>query len=384
MLKTGTLTNEQRIRLYSRFFIRIALFSVFMLLAVYAGPLLLYLFMPFILAFIVASLLNPAVCRLNAKLGIPRRLLSLVLVFAVFFGFSILMAWFVRSLGRESASFAQNIRSVTDYINISRGLLAQKLKLFIDILPGDTEAILADFLETVIVWLHAASKGLADNVFSNTIKITTKVGSGIVSTIIFIMSAYFITADYPELEAFVERFKSTRLYSYLKVVKQAAQLALGGYIKAQLLLALFAFVVMFVGFFLYGQPYAFLLAFILAIVDFLPFIGTSAVLVPWSIVSFIGGDPGKGTFLLVLSAVFFICRRLAEPKVMSEQTGMSPLLTLISIYLGMKISGLWGMLIGPVIAMVVIGVVKAGTLESSVKDAKAVFADVGNFLKRED
>ena len=78
-----------------------------------------------------------------------------------------------------------------------------------------------------------------------------------------------------------------------------------------------------------------LIAFLLAVLDFIPIIGSGTVLVPWAVICFALGDWKKGTALLIIWGVVCIFRRLAEPKALGSQTGLHPVLSLLSIYVGM-------------------------------------------------
>ena len=48
--------------------------------------------------------------------------------------------------------------------------------------------------------------------------------------------------------------------------------------------------------------------------------------------------------------VIALFRRVMEPKFVGDQTGLSPILSLVSIYVGMKLAGVLGMILGPTVA----------------------------------
>jgi len=367
------ITNNERGQLRLRLLIKIVLFIAFILVLIYIVPPLFSLLSPFILAFIVASILNPPVSKLQKKLGASRRLLSFIAVILVLFGLVALIVLFINPIIKETVLLAKNIQVVSDYIRSSLESLTQNLKWILDMLPGNTEIMLSNITDSMIRWLQSASKEFANYVLLNTVTISARVGGGILTTVVFIMATYFITADYPRLSTMAERFKDTHIHSHFHVVKNVFKSAIGGYFKAQLILALLAFIVMFVALALYGQQYVFLTALILAIVDFLPLIGTSAILIPWGILCFVNGDVEKAIFLLVLAAAFFVLRKMVEPKIISHHMSLHPLLALISVYLGMKLAGVWGAILGPIIAMIIIGVIKSGIFDSTIKGCQEHF-----------
>ena len=103
------------------------------------------------------------------------------------------------------------------------------------------------------------------------------------------------------------------------------------------------------------RPYTVLPAFINALVDILPVLGISTVLVPWGIFELIRGNVALGTGLLVLCAIMLLIRQLIEPRIIGKSLGLHPLTTLFAAYVGLQLFGLFGMLLGPAVAMVIKG-----------------------------
>ena len=94
-------------------------------------------------------------------------------------------------------------------------------------------------------------------------------------------------------------------------------------------------------------------ALIISFVDVLPVLGVGSVLVPWAVILLIGGHKGVGIGLLVMFAIIYLVRQYAEPKIVSTQMDVHPLITLIAMYAGLKLAGLLGLIFAPLIAFVV-------------------------------
>jgi predicted PurR-regulated permease PerM len=94
-------------------------------------------------------------------------------------------------------------------------------------------------------------------------------------------------------------------------------------------------------------PYAFILALLTALVDFLPLLGTGIILIPWAIVSLLLGEVRLGVGLLVLYAVSSVIRQILEPKLIGDGLGLHPLLSLAAMYSGLRLFGVWGMILAP-------------------------------------
>ena len=85
--------------------------------------------------------------------------------------------------------------------------------------------------------------------------------------------------------------------------------------------------------------------------------------------------------LMVVWGLVALFRRVAEPKVLGDQTGLSPILSLVSVYVGMQVGGVAGMILGPVLCLVVINVCRSGVLDNTLRDVKLAAADLSAILK---
>ena len=122
--------------------------------------------------------------------------------------------------------------------------------------------------------------------------------------------------------------------------------------RAYLLILGLTFFELFIGFSMLGVSYSFLSALGVALVDILPMFGAGAVLVPWAAVMLITGDQFMGVGLLVLWAIVSVVRQFAEPRIIGRSFGVSPILTLLAMYAGLRLFGIGGMITAPAALMV--------------------------------
>ena len=383
--------QESRDRLYIRLFLRLALLVVLLLFMVYALPPLLSLLAPFLAAFLVAVILNPPVTWLHDRLKLPRTLVALVLVVLLFAGVAALISWGVYIAVNEAVSLAKNYSGILDSV---RGVMAyfyEQIAWILDIFPKFGEGF-AEFniMDSVYTWIQTVSEDFLASPYSSMADITAAVSNAIVGVIIFLIAAFFLTVEYRAIGNLMERYFGDRVYGYMRLLKNSTQSALWRYLKAQLLLALLAFVVMFTALLIYGQiyeqKYVLLIALSLAFIDFLPIVGAVAVLIPWALVEFFGlaGEPNyiKAVFLLILAVGFFVLRKVVEPKILGSQTGLHPLVALASIYVGLQLGGVLGAILGPVIVMVIISIYNTQIFDNTIKDVKCAMRDVTDLLHR--
>ena len=96
---------------------------------------------------------------------------------------------------------------------------------------------------------------------------------------------------------------------------------------------------------------------------------------------FLLGNTRMGILLLVLTLGLQILRRVLEPKLMSDSMRITPLQSLIGMFVGMRYGGILGLIGGPVLMSVLVGAFKGGLFASTVRDCHVVSAWLRNRLK---
>ena len=124
-----------------------------------------------------------------------------------------------------------------------------------------------------------------------------------------------------------------------------------GLIRAQLTLTAITFCELFIGFSILRVNYAFLFALLTAVFDALPILGVGGILLPWALYSLLSGNYLYAVGLLVIYGVIFIVRQFLEPRIIGTQIGLPPIVTLMSIYVGLRIFGVFGALLFPIIVI---------------------------------
>ncbi len=129
---------------------------------------------------------------------------------------------------------------------------------------------------------------------------------------------------------------------------QVLQLTCRAYLWTQGVIILLTMTVCTAGLFLMGNPYAILAGIGLGILDALPIFGTGTVLIPWALFQFLRRRWLKGILILGLYLVCYLLREILEAKMLGDRVGLSPLETLVSIYVGLQLFGILGVVLGPV------------------------------------
>lgn len=326
-----------------------------------------YLFaalLPFFVGFAAASLLYRPSQRLSAALKLPYKAVAValtVLSVSVFLGLIGFLLWKTVSeigffageaLGGENGllenlvGIVRKIGETIVSVPLVSGKNAAALK----------ESITQAFVDAVKnVFVSAASRFPA---FAA--KLVSAVPQIFLFFIVTVLSAVYFCVDYEKIRDFVfahcSRARRTLLTKALNVFKHTAfQFA-----KSYFLLFLLTFAGLFFGFVLLGEQYAFLIALITATVDSLPIVGMGIVLFPSAIYHFMIGDIGYGVGVCVLYLVLTVLRQILEPRILGAGMGMHPLVMLASMYVGLELFGIGGMLLAPFFAVAVKNIARIG------------------------
>ena len=123
------------------------------------------------------------------------------------------------------------------------------------------------------------------------------------------------------------------------------------WLKAQLKLSSVTFAIVLGGFFLLGVKQKLLMALVTALVDAVPLLGTGTILLPWALVSLLGGVPVRAVGLLGIYVTALITRSALEPRLLGRQLGLDPLAALAALYIGYRLWGFGGMILAPILTV---------------------------------
>ena len=379
--------NEQKLswpergKLWARLGIRLTLLvlAVWLIQAVWLP--LLALFAPFVAALITAAILHPLVRWLQRRLGVPRKLSTLLILLLLFGLLGAGIGYLGYAGGLELVALMQDWNGL---LNNLQGTLDQIEAIFAQLwtmIPPQLTASVESVTQGLLNWLNESVPNLLNVAVEYTSEKARGVPNVVVALIIYIMACYMLTVDYPYLRSQAAQHTHQRLLHFLKQVRDTAVAAFGGYLRAEFLLSVVVFFILLAGFFLIGQSYGLLLALGLAVMDFIPIIGAGTVMVPWAVIDLFMGNYFHAIQLMLIWGVIALFRRVGEPKFVGDQTGLSPILSLISIYIGWRVAGVLGMIFGPTIALIALNLIKLGIFEGVRLDLAAAVEDIMAILR---
>lgn len=379
--RNGQYTRLEAANLYLRMFLRIFFAIGLYLLMRFVFLPNLGVLMPFILAGLIAMLLNPMMRYLQDKLHIHRKISSLILIVVVLGTFFVGMFFLIRLLVTEISGLSRYLQMKwPDILN-----MVDNLDTELDWLWPYLPQFVVNWIQNLGDSLKGQMQGISQEAIAATVNIGQSVigstGKIIIAFVTFFLALYFTLVDYHKISVKGKKRIGYRAVKAISSFSKTAFSAIAMNIRAQIYLAAICFVYMVIAFLIVGRPYAFLSAFIVSFLDVLPIIGAVAILIPWGILSMILGDISGGIFLVVIGIGFFLIRRILEPKLVGHETGLHPLVTLISLYLGLNFFGVIGALLTPTAVVILLEMHKTGVFNNIFLDIKDIFHHI-NFLMR--
>lgn len=340
-----------------------------------------WLFLPFIVAYILSMAVNPIVTKLEEKVKLPRQL-SAILVILILVG---IIGGIIFAIGWKVVEEIQGLYNQLPYIvGKIQELWVVISETFLSMFSKLPEGVQSAGMEVSDDLIDSAGKFLQNSYvpmfygIGNVAKTLPKI---FVWIIVFVLSLYFMITDPDTLRKIIGGILPKRFLVKMRRIKRELKKYLGGYIKAQLIIMSVAAVILMIGLSIMKVEYAVLIAIGIALLDALPFFGSGAVLWPWAAISFIGGDFARGIGLIIIYIALVCTRQLIEPKIVSENIGVYPVFTLMAMYFGFKLLSVGGMILGPVILILFVSLYKAGALDGIIAFIKGFFKRIGEFIK---
>ena len=310
--------------------------------------------MPFILAFILVTILQPVIKPVkkifktkNDKIGI----LVLVLIYVLIaLGIGALIFQLV-------VKISQGLSHLPEWIDLY--LMPTVSTLFNDVegifgsINPDILSFLTDAESTLMSIVSSLGGTISEASINFLSSFVPKVPTFFISTVIFIISSFFIAIDYSQINAFILAQCSPKVKSLIYEIKDYITNTLLQIVFAYFKIMSITFVELSIGLCILGVNNFILFALLIAMFDILPVFGTGGVMIPWVLYSFINKDFRLGIGLLILYLVITVIRNIIEPKIVGKQVGIHPLLMLISIFAGVKIFGVLGLVICPVSIIII-------------------------------
>ncbi len=342
-----------------RFLINITYFSLILIIVFVALKYLFPIISPFIFAFIISSLLQKPISFVSEKTKISRKMSAIIIIVSIILIISIVLFLIGNTVANNIESFisfiAKKIENLPAILeNVKQGILNLSSRLP-NIIKTKIEEYTNNFLEIFFSSENGSTNSPMDSVFG----FAKKLPSILLGVLIGIISTVFFSIDYQKITSFIVNQLSPKHQNILLAIKKVFFSTILKLLKSYLILMFITFAQLAATFYLmkifnvYKTDYVILISALIALIDIVPILGTGAILIPWAIYSLITNNIAAGVFLLISFAIITISRNILEPKIIGNQVGASPVVTLIFMYIGLKLFGVIGLFVLPIIFIVI-------------------------------
>lgn len=330
---------------------------------------------PIIAAFIIAAFLQKPKNFILRKTPLKKGLASTLCVLGLLAVILFLVALIGVRIAQEIGSFVdyimlqiQNIDALVDTIE---NALLNLVSNFPEFLSKTLKENIATLFIELREWLAGRSNDFTQDIagslsgsfslswittpISGVISTARQIPSAIIAAVVSVVAACFITADYDFIKKFIKAQLSEKKAKDVSRAVTLLKSSLSKMGKAYLSIICITFIELSIGFYIlrllgiFSSNYIAILSLIIAIIDIIPVLGTGTVLLPWIAYSLITGNFAMAIGLAIMYASITVIRQVIEPKFVAGQLGLPPFLTVIAIYVGLKIFGVLGMFIAPMI-----------------------------------
>lgn len=364
---------------YVKVTLNLVIMAAFILLCFVAVPRIIVYFMPFFIAWIISLIANPLVRFFETKLKIRRKMGTVVVIIVViaavvlggYFLVSLLieqLLGFVEDLPQMWANTQKDFNTFGKQMTVMYHYFPKDIQNYLDMIGEKVNGIWGDLVGQLSMPTIEAAGNFVKNV-----------PSILIGIIMCLLSSYFFVADKDYLSNILNKILPLAILERVNMVKRSLRRAVGGYFKAQLKIEVWMYLLLGIGFWILGVRYAFIIAIGVAFLDLLPFFGTGTILLPWAVIKLVNGDYRMVFGLLIIWGVGQLFRQLIQPKIVGDSVGLSPIPTLVLLYLGYRMGSVVGMILAVPIGIIVLNMYEEGVFDTTVRSIQILYAGACNF-----
>ncbi len=319
--------------------------------------------LPFLLALLLALLLEPVIGLISNKIKIKRGFISLF-VCAIFTVLILILGYIlVSKIITEAIGLSNTLLSFTHEINDGIGQLGARYQHLLDSLPFDYYFSLQSFTNSILESLQFFLRQSVSLAFS----MAKQIPNLFIQVLITFIGMFLISLHLPKARNSFLSFFDPEVHFRVNTVIQDLNYAVFGFLRAQIIISTLEFFFVLAGFLLLDVKFPSLMALIVTFVDLLPILGTGAVMIPMSIFYGLTGNIFLCIGVFIHYVIIMVFRRVIDPKILGDAMGISALSTLISMYIGLKLAGVIGLFLGPTVVILFNALQKVGILNIKIK-----------------
>lgn len=351
------------------------------LLCIFLLPRLIWFFMPFILGWLISLIAAPVVRFFEEKLKVKRKAMSAVVIIAVLAVVVLLVYLLIAKLVREGVNFINELPDIWNTILAEFNKVGANLQVVYDRMPADMQATIDNIILEMGNYMSSIMGKIELPSFEAVGNVAKQIPDIFLAVIMCLLSAYFFVADKGYMAAAAEKFIPASMRYHFDLIRRSFRNAVGGYFKAQFKIECWIYILLVIGLMILGVDYAFLVAFGIAVLDFLPVFGTGTVMVPWAIVELLSENYRMMFGLIAIWLFGQLVRQVIQPKIVGDSIGMDAIPTLFLLYIGYRVAGVLGMILAVPIGIILVNLYEEGAFDTTRQSLRILTAGFNHFRK---
>ena len=291
----------------------------------------------FVVAIMLASIIDPF-ADWFAKKRIPRGLAVLIVYTVLLSLASLIVMILVPIVVEQSGQLMNNISSSSTQLVDSFTQFQQRHQV----------------LENFTSGLQSFQQNL--NASAGSVFTTVKgIFGGFAALLITLVLAFYMVVEEDSMRRYFMTLAPAEYQPYLTQMLKKMQRKIGAWLRGQMILGFIVGLAVYIGLKLLGVPYALLLALIAGLFEIVPYIGPIVSLIPAALIGF-AQSPVLGAAVVIL---YLLIQQLENnvlvPKIMQKVTGLSPILSIAALLVGVKVGGVVGAILAiPLATMIAV------------------------------
>ncbi|GAB6137621.1 sporulation integral membrane protein YtvI [Halanaerobaculum tunisiense] len=324
--------------------------------------------LPFIIAIILASFIEPVVDFLQQEARFSRGIAVAIILAIIIIIIGLLLAISISRLFIELDNLVNNLPDYQSIGNRVNWLVEQNKEFSRLIEEWEVSASIKESINNNLQAIYDRIKNVIQSGITSLLNTVKQLPKLITILLISLIATFFISRDKELitetcLAPFPESWQKKLIQVQVEIINAAV-----GFIRAQLILISITTVLSIIGLVILQSNYALVAGLSIGILDLIPIIGPGMIYFPWLGYNLIIGHTKFSLGLLLLYGIVTIIRQVAEAKIVGESIGIHPLATLVSIYLGIQLFGTTGFFIGPALLIVLKAIFSTGFISLIISD----------------
>lgn len=316
--------------------------------------------LPFLIAMILAGMMEPAVNFLDRYLRVGRTAATtavFVLVLIIGGYLTTLMTAKVIAeiidMGNRAGTYQ------AQFTNITKDILDRLAEVSeAELIPAEIQQSIqesidelgkqgGELIKTAVTWIQTAASSIPSLILVITVTL---------------LATFFMAKDRALIYQSIVMITPVAWREKVRSAQDRIVQDFIAFAKGQLIILAITTAVAALGLYLLGIRYWMTLSILAGILDFIPVVGPGFLFMPWAAVSLVLGDTSLAIALTIVYLAVFGVRQVFQTKVLGDSIGVHPLLMLVSIYGGIVWFGVYGLLIGPILIIIGRALINSGII----------------------